>query len=114
MNDPQGRELQNSKLREEYKKAQSKLAEVEKKQSEMQEEITGLESKLEKSIQNCDQYKYEIDGKVSEQIPEKFNELQADCTNEIKVKLTTCFHEFYDYESTIFFTKFDVIFVLVF
>ena len=103
MNDPKGRELQNTKLHEEYKKAQSKLAELEKKQSEMQEEITGLESKLEKSIQNCDQYKYEIDGKVSEQIPEKFNELQADCTNEIKVKLTTCFHEFSDYESTNFF-----------
>ena len=88
----QGRKLQNSKLREEYKKAQSKLAEVEKKQSEMQEEITGLESKLEKSIQNCDQYKYEIDGKVSEKIPEKFNELQADCSNEIKVKLMTYFY----------------------
>ena len=100
---PQGRELQNSKLREEYKKAQSKLAEVEKKQSEMQGEITGLESKLEKSIQNCDQYKCEIDGKVSEQIPEKFNELQADCSNEIKVKLTTCFHEFSKHEFTNFF-----------
>ena len=99
---PQGRELQNSKLREEYKKAQSKLAEVEKNQSEMQEEITGLESKLEKSIQNCDQYKCEIDGKVFEQIPEKFNELQADCSNEIKVKLTTCLHKFFDYESTNF------------
>ena len=89
---PQGRELQNSKLREEYKKAQSKLAEVEKKQSEMQGEITGLESKLEKSIQNCDQYKCEIDVKVSEKIPEKFNELQADCSNEIKVKLMTYFY----------------------
>ena len=89
----QGRELQNSKLREEYKKAQSKLAEVETKQSEMQGEITGLESKLEKSIQNCDQYKCEIDGKVFEQIPEKFNELQADCSNEIKVKLMTYFYE---------------------
>ena len=76
---------------------------MEKKQSEMQGEITGLESKLEKSIQNCDQYKCEIDGKVSEQIPEKFNELQADCTNELKVKLMTCFHEFFDYESTFFF-----------
>ena len=74
----------------------AKLDEVEKKQSDLQ-------SKLENSVQNCDEYKCEIDGKVSEQIPEKFNELQADCTNEIKVKLQTCFHEFSDYESMNFF-----------
>ena len=67
-----GRDGQNSKLRDEAKKAQTKLAEVEEKQSLMQNEVSEMEAKLDSSVQNCAQYKSEIDGKAAERIPEKF------------------------------------------
>ena len=42
----------------------------------MQKEVSELEAKLDTSVQNCAQYKSEIDGKVKERIPEKFKELE--------------------------------------
>ena len=48
----------------------------------MQKEVSELEAKLDTSVQNCAQYKSEIDGKVKERIPEKFKELEEDCLRE--------------------------------
>ena len=48
----------------------------------MQKEVSELEAKLDTSVQNCAQYKSEIDSKVKERIPEKFKELEEDCLRE--------------------------------